>query len=315
LRLVASVFLALAVGSYVMALAFPAIGVMGDPHPGAWAGLWWEKNTLGSMMTRGVIACLSAAALDRKYAMVWTAGAVLSAGLVILCTSRTSLLTLGACTAMAGLILVIRRGPFIAVATVWAGTAIAAALIGLIALAPDLALGLIGRDMTLTGRADLWAVLWPLIQERLATGYGYGAFWLDPDGPAISVRRILDWPVPTAHNGWIEVMLGLGLGGAVLFALQCLLSLALAVRRLSDRCIATPWWTIVMPMGFLMVSLSESAIFQHNDLSWVLFVATAAKLALPDDPCPGAGVQMGAIETRHKDRRPEHLSGASHRAI
>jgi O-antigen ligase len=85
-----------------------------------------------------------------------------------------------------------------------------------------------------------------------------------------------------AHNGWIEVLLGLGFGGVVLFALQCVYSLIMALRRLADRSIAPALWCTVMPLGFLMVSLSESAIFQYHELSWTLFVATAAKLALPD---------------------------------
>lgn len=282
LRIIASVYLTLALGSYVMATAFPAVGVMGDPHPGAWAGLWWEKNALGSIMTTGVIASTSAAAIDRKLRAFWLVGAILGFGLVILSTSRTSLLALTACVGMAVLIWIIRRGPAIAIATLWAGTAAAGGVIAFVALAPEAALGLIGRDMSLTGRADLWVVLAPMIEDRFATGFGYGAFWHAPDGPAVIVRRILDWPVPMAHNGWIEVLLGLGFGGVVLFALQCVYSLIMALRRLADRSIAPALWCTVMPLGFLMVSLSESAIFQYHELSWTLFVATAAKLALPD---------------------------------
>ncbi len=312
LRIIASVFLTLAVGSYVMAFAFPALGVMGDPHPGAWAGLWWEKNALGSIMTTSVIACISAAAIDRRLRAVWCAGAALSIGLVILSTSRTSLLALTACLGVACLIWLIRRGPISAIVTLWSGTAVTGGLIAFVALAPEVALGLIGRDLSLTGRADLWVVLAPMIHERFATGFGYGAFWHDPDGPVVIVRRILDWSVPMAHNGWLEVLLGLGFGGVVLFALQCAVSFVLALRQLADGSIGPAWWCIIMPLGFLMVSLSESAIFQYHELSWTLFVVTTAKLALPDVSLSSVRRSSATLgsQARQNTVRPVSLANA-----
>ena len=59
----------------------------------------------------------------------------------------------------------------------------------------------------------------------------------DPEGPAWAIRRALQWDVPSAHNGWVELWLDIGIGGVVLFGIGFLghllaLILARAMRRL-----------------------------------------------------------------------------------
>ncbi len=63
-------------------------------------------------------------------------------------------------------------------------------------------------------------------------GYGYYAFWLPENGPAYWVREAVDWQVASAHSGWLELALGMGRIGVVLFALQLLATLP--ARRARD---------------------------------------------------------------------------------
>src|SRR5947209_1345893 len=60
-EVIAAAHALLALASLIAALAFPAFGVMHQLFPGAWRGLWVEKNLLGGNMTIGVIACTAAA--------------------------------------------------------------------------------------------------------------------------------------------------------------------------------------------------------------------------------------------------------------
>jgi exopolysaccharide production protein ExoQ len=61
-EVVGAAFAVLIVACFVVCLAVPRIGVMTELFPGAWRGLWREKNGLGGNMAFG-FCILSAAAL------------------------------------------------------------------------------------------------------------------------------------------------------------------------------------------------------------------------------------------------------------
>lgn len=275
--LIASTFALLALASYAVALAMPSIGIDQAVHAGAWKGVWWEKNTLGAMMGRGAIAGFAAMVLDPKRRWLWFGVALACSGLVLLSTSKTALLALVLGSAGVLGIALCRRGFAASALTLFllitGGMTIV--LIGL--LAPVEALEALGRDATLTGRTDIWAVLAEQIRNAPWTGYGYMAFWVVEDGPVFWVRQQTDWPVPTAHNGWLETALAIGLPGVTLMALVFLRAMLRAVRRLF--CGPETYWTLPFLAMLALFSISESNLLLQNSITWVLFVATVAKLA------------------------------------
>ena len=144
-------------------------------------------------------------------------------------------------------------------------------------------LELIGKDRTLTGRTDIWDALLRSIKEKPYLGYGYGVYWLDQLGPSYYVRLQLQWGIPSAHNGWIETWLSVGVLGVTLFALQFIWTFILALQRIR-RGGSETYFAILVIVVFFVFSLSESAILQQNDLSWVMFVAVSAKLFAFEKP-------------------------------
>jgi O-antigen ligase len=276
IELVAATSLLLAVGSCVAALAFPSFGVHADLHPGAWKGLWYEKNMLGAVMARGALACLCAAVIAPERRRLWATAAVLCGALVLMSTSKTSLIGLLLAVGGVAAVAVVRRGGAVAVAAVWC-LALGAGVGAIVMLtAPELVLQALGKDPTLTGRTDIWAALLRQVQERPWTGYGYAAFW-EPDlGPAWYVRRDVQWEAPTAHNGWLEVLIQLGWPGLVLVAAHLSVAALAALARLPRG--EEAYWAVLSLALFVLFSLSESTILQQNNTSWVLYVATTAKL-------------------------------------
>jgi len=138
-------------------------------------------------------------------------------------------------------------------------------LIGLVLIAPDMMLELIGKDRTLTGRTDIWDALLRSIKEKPYLGYGYGVYWMDQLGPSYYVRLQLQWGIPTAHNGWIETWLSVGVLGVALFALHFIWTFALAMQRIW-RGGSETYFAILVVIVFFIFSVSESAILQQNDL-------------------------------------------------
>lgn len=273
---IASAFGLIAVLSLVFALAVPSIGVDYVVHDGAWRGVFWEKNTLGAMMAWGSIACLAALACDPRHRMVWGVLAVLCAGLVLLSTSKTALLSL--MLGGGGLMgIVLSRRGFGFAALMLFGLLTGASFLALVLLiAPVELIEALGRDATLTGRTDIWVVLIDQVMARPWTGYGYQAYWADEQGPMHWVRLATSWDVPTAHNGWLEVSLAIGLPGAVVMAVLLLNALRRALSRLY-RGLET-YWALPFLAMMALVSISESNLLVQNDLGWVLFVMTAIKL-------------------------------------
>ena len=269
--------------SYLVVLIDPLRGISQEIHLGAWRGPWIEKNYLGSQMTRGMTIMLCAFAMRPDRGWFWLPMAGLCFLLVLLSTSKTALL---ACLLAIGVFIFIRlyrRYPIMRLFLVYALLASIVTFVSLLFAIPDVLLGLIGKDATLTGRTDIWDALFRSIKEKPLLGHGYGVYWLDPLGPSYYVRLSLQWGVPSAHNGWIETWLSVGIIGAGLFAVQYFWTLVLAIMRLKRGGTET-YWVIMITLVFFVFSLSESSILQQYDLSWVIFVATAAKLFAFDKP-------------------------------
>ncbi|RIJ27773.1 O-antigen ligase family protein [Henriciella algicola] len=278
LRLMGAVWLFMAIVSIGAVIVAPGFAIMSEIHPGAWKGLWWEKNTLGGHMARAAFLCAFLYILDRPWRPVWGVAVFLCTALVIASTSKTALLglMLGFGILFAGWIS--RKGAGITITCLWSGIVLSSAFAAIMIIEPGIILNLLGRDATLTGRTDIWAVLADAIADRPLLGYGYGAFWQLDSMPAYRVRSAAEWLVPTAHNGWLETALSVGLIGLGLLVANFVLFLLRAAWLSIDN------WLGIFALGvagqFLLFSISESNALQQNSIIWVTYVAIAAKTAI-----------------------------------
>lgn len=282
-RLMALSFAVLAIGSLMAGALAPGFGVMQEVHPGAWRGLWWEKNTLGAMMAWGALAFLAAAFCAVRQAERWMWLALISVALllVILATSRTAFIATAIAVAGPVAIALVRRGFGFSALAGLGLVIVLIAIFGVLVIGPGAVLELLGRDATLTGRTDIWIALGDAIGQRPWTGYGYGAFWEVDDGPVHWVRQTTAWPVPTAHNAWLETALALGLPGTALAGWVYLAGLGRSTARLM-RGVET-YWALPFLAAWGVISLSESNLLQQNGFVWLLLSATLAKLAAGRD--------------------------------
>jgi exopolysaccharide production protein ExoQ len=278
ITVIGGAFIVLIAGSLLLGALAPGIGRMTAEHPGAWSGLWTHKNTLGGIMALGVAVCAGAAIVDPARRSLWIATTLGAFALVLFSTSKTALLAsmLGLCVIAAGM--VIRRGLLPTI--LLCAASLVAIILGaaIVMLAPDLVVAALGRDLTLTGRTDIWEASTRFVQAKPWLGYGYYAFWLPDNGPAFWVRDEVQWQVASAHSSWLELSLGLGRVGVLLFALQLFATLkrgASALRRPQAGL-----WAPAFLAAFALYTLSESHALQANNLFWTIYVAVAARLAL-----------------------------------
>ncbi len=281
-RMLALVYVLIAMASFLAALLLPTFGRMQVDFPGAWDGLFIEKNGLGAVAAQTVILCAAAFLLDRPRRWGWAAGALLGAALLALSTSKTSLVVgVVGCLCLAFAVAV-RRGRVMAVVASFFGV-VGVGLLGfLVSFAPQSLLGLLGKDATLTGRTRIWAAVLRQIATRPRTGFGYGAVWTDHTGwgPVYWVVKQYGARPAYAHNGWLDLWLGLGVyavwTGAALLVITWISTLVVTFRR-SDAYIALP-----LVAMFTLDNLTESSILFYNTLGWVLLVIVATRLLCPE---------------------------------
>ncbi len=115
----AAAFAILAVLSLLVALGVPSWGRMADVFPGAWRGLWIEKNNLGGNMSVGFSFCVAAAVMVRERRWLWSGFAVLCVALIAASTSKTALVTLVLSMGCLVFVWLVRRGPAMGVAMAW----------------------------------------------------------------------------------------------------------------------------------------------------------------------------------------------------
>lgn len=287
-RLLMHTALVLAVGSLVMVLAFPSIGVHQAENAGLWRGLWYEKNQMGAVMVIGATAAAACLASPDPRRLLPTLALIFSSGLVLATQSKTSLLCLMIGLGLIGGFWALRRGgPAATVLAIWGAVVLAGAGLWLWQAHSVELLEALGKDPSLTGRTDIWDSLMRKVADRPWTGYGYGAFWgrIGESVPADWVRKETGWLVPSAHNGWIDLLVQLGWPGTILVGGLMATTALVALLRSFGSGVREGWWALGFLSAFFVLSLSESILMAHQGLPWVLFLAILTRAVLPS-PVP-----------------------------
>ena len=78
--------------------------------------------------------------------------------------------------------------------------------------------GYFGKDLTLSGRVDIWKFAWNDIEKRLLLGYGFATYWIMGSSRLqIFASYFEGFMVNEAHNGYLEIILQLGFIGFIFF--------------------------------------------------------------------------------------------------
>lgn len=279
---IAAAFAVVSAASLFAALVFPSIGVMSEIFPGAWRGLWAEKNALGGTMAIGAVITTAAAVLNPGRRRLWAACVLLAVFLVLMSTSKTALVSLLLGLGALAFVGMARRGPAAGVASGWLAVLGVLLVAGVALFAADLFFAVLGKDATFTGRTKIWSAALRQIAERPWTGFGYGVVWDQKGswGPLAWITADAGFKPNHAHNAWIELWLGLGVFGLAAFALFVLQTMVLGAAAAFSRrgaFLAAPYLVV-----YALMTLTESVGAVYNDLHWVIFCAIAVKLASPD---------------------------------
>jgi O-antigen ligase len=281
-----------AVLSAVFALALPQYGISQTEHAGTWRGIFTHKNTLGRTMTLATMVCLLIWRDQSKRRWMPLVGAAFCTLMLMMSQSRSAMVTLGVVVALIFALPILRfrrsvAGPLLSALVFVVGTTGM-----LMAFHAATILAALGRDLTLTGRTDIWSMSLGLMSDRPWLGFGYWAFWRGWSGESWQVISALGWDVPHAHNGFVDLSLDVGIVGLVIFLAGFLIALRRAARGVPRAAGATGDWPLIFLIYFLLYNLTESAIMR-SDLVWVLYVAVV---------CSAVRGREGSVERPASER-------------
>ncbi|MFH7025488.1 MAG: O-antigen ligase family protein [Heteroscytonema crispum UTEX LB 1556] len=274
--------------SFVFAIALPSYGLMttqeGGIHAGSWKGVMTHKNILGRVMVFSTMVFLFVALANpfhKKYRWIPWAGYILSVALILLSTSKTSLITWLTLMAIMPLYRAWRRNytqlvPLtITLILVIGGAAI------LISDNLEVIAGALGRDLTLTGRSDIWAVMFEVIWERPLFGYGFNAFWRGWETEVSSyVWRTLGWECPYGHNGFMDLFAELGISGLVVFLFSFVTAYVRGVSWLRITRTVEGLWALMYLTFLIVYNISESTLVATNSIYWIVYVSMIFSMAV-----------------------------------
>jgi O-antigen ligase len=262
-----------AILSVLLYITNPYRALMPD-GTGEFRGIFGHKNVCGQVMAAGALAALHRLRVQRRGRLIVIAMLGLFTLLAIAARSATSFMTIFAYCGVEVVLRLFRAGGAARLFCIFA-VIVLAPLIVIVMLYPDAALEMIGKDPTLTGRTELWVWVLNAISDRPALGWGYAAFWSPNNPAAAEISRVLQWYVPQAHNGLLEMALNVGIVGACFLIFIWVRAFWCALRSLrsAERELAAS--TIACLIGILLTGLSESVLVEPYQPDTAVFFVTA----------------------------------------
>ena len=131
---------------------------------------------------------------------------------------------------------------------------------------------LFGRDLTFTGRMDLWQDVWALAIQQPVLGHGFGGFWVGLRAEDLWLHH--EWKPVDSHNGYLDIFAEMGILGVVLAGII----IVRTYKRITHALITDFEFARLRMMIFIMVlvhNLNETSLCSLNHPYWLLFLFTA----------------------------------------
>jgi O-antigen ligase len=245
------------VGSFLMIAVLPAYGLSHDLHSGDWKGLFPHKNVMGRQMA---FAILMLTMVRPSSIPQWLRiGSLVGAAILLLKShSATSLAATAICLAAFIVLHLLRVKkektlplwvPFVPLATF--------AVLAVVANS-DIFLRVLSKNETLTGRTAIWTTAIEAIHRQPWFGYGYLAFW----------QR----STTHAHDGYLDILLDIGIVGLALFSYVFVRTLLRALRLFVQTSGSDGKWPLVFLLFVAVYNITESCILRPRTFLWIPLV-------------------------------------------
>ncbi len=242
-----------------------------DPQFGYWRGFASTKNVLGQVANVCII--LSYIVFSRsKNKMKWIAGVmvVVSVALLLGTRSSTSLITFITVLTLSSIISgnkifePVGLGRTVSMLIIFTFASLIAAIAY---FAPEMWKTIpeaAGKDVSFTGRSDLWSYIIIEIQKHPFTGAGYQGFWVVDSPEVLMLYEVFVWLPNQAHNGYLDMINEVGLIG---FGIFVLMIASYFINSFRLKTVNTWAWIIV---ATLIINFQETTLFRPGNVSGIM---------------------------------------------
>lgn len=220
--------------SLVFVVLLPKYGIMGGIHEGSWRGIFLHKNQLGGMMVfaSSVLLIMLNAVNNIKQKRRYLVGLGLAFFLIIQSNSGSALLNSVLVLTTIGVSRLLKLKPRqLIISLIFVIMTTALISVGYEAIF-SLTLRALGKDPSLTGRTDIWYYVSEKIAQRPFFGYGLSVFWSGITSASANLVESVGWEAPSAHHGFLDMVLDIGLVGSTLVCLSLWETAVRAIARI-----------------------------------------------------------------------------------
>jgi exopolysaccharide production protein ExoQ len=276
LRLLGWALIVAIVGSILVALLRPDLGVDSAIVDYGWKGIFVQKNTLGRLMALGVLVFLFLAIDSKAHRRAYSFAVIVCVFMIFASRSATSAMAVPVVITLIWLFARSRQRSAPQVFALAAFILVGMLSVAMLFIDPADLFGVLGRDASMSGRIEIWDAVIPKIMVHPWLGYGYSSFWLGMEGQASAdLWSILGWPVPHSHNGFLDLAEELGLVGLGLFLAGMIVSSRRGLLWSRSQKGVIALWPLAYMSFMLLFNLTESSILRQDNLFWVLYIATS----------------------------------------
>jgi len=271
------------------------------PEYRSWRGVYWHKNHLGSIaaLINVVSLCRVLIAFEQR-AADWLGGVfyLLSLAVVYFSYSVTG-----------GVVLIVLH-VFVSCVWLWIKTShrrrawhyyvalgIAAFGAAWTVTNADRIFSIFNRSPTMSGRVDLWHyLLKEVVPQRLWWGHGFGAIWTIESFRVGAGERV-HWgkPAVIADNGFLDILLHLGIVGLLIFLGVLIVASVRSLRHgLAGRTL-TDFFPLLLVFYAVVGNLAFSLFMETEIFVWLLIVIVLFETTRRSHPA-----ELGAVEPKER---------------
>lgn len=259
------------------AIAIPSVGVhqAGSAYPGAWKGVFSQKNVFGTNLAMTITLTYLKALYtkDPKKRLInigiiaiffiisnfseSTSAVIISLVIMFFVWCYKQFRWQGKLTVfLLDISVMLVGGATVAIIGLW--NPIMAAL---------------GKDPTMSERTNIWTFVlqYRVFPQSPILGFGRGTFWRNP-ALFNGIYSIAHHVPAHAHNGYVDLMADLGLAGLTFFIVS-LIALVSRILKLAYKAtsVADVW-----PLSFILLLLignvTESILMRGESFNWLIYV-------------------------------------------
>jgi exopolysaccharide production protein ExoQ len=138
---------------------------------------------------------------------------------------------------------------------------------------------LIGKDPTLTGRTTIWTLVLNSIMKHPLLGYGFQAYWHGLQGESGNISLADHWIVPAAHNGFLDLWLGLGAIGVGIVVYSMLQAGRNAFTCFRGGISSSAQWYLCIVVLTVVSNVAELTLMVPDYLAWIMYVLACVGLS------------------------------------